>query len=175
MVVCSGVIPKELNTAIIRPLYKKGKKNVCTNYRAISILPLVAKKLEKYVARVAMKFLLTHNLFKPTQYGCMEGISTTNALEDFNDIVSAALDEGKIAIAMCLDLTKAFDTVNHSILLHKLENLGFRGPFLSFFTNYLSERQQTASVCGFRSTITGVNRGVPQGSVLGPLLLNDMR
>ena len=140
------------------------------NYRPISLLNCFSKTFERLVHKQVVNFLHKHVLLYQYQYGFREKHSTTLALIEIIDGIKNDIDKGDITIGTYLDLKKAFDTVNHPILFEKLYHYGIRGNALEFFKSYLSNRKQYVSCNNTSSHITTIEYGVPQGSVLGPLL-----
>lgn len=165
-------VPNDLKTSIVRPLYKGGAKNNIENYRPISILPVIAQILEKHVYRIMTSFIDKFNVLSPTQFGFVQGKGTQLLLEDFADKLYSAFDHNLVTSTLFLDVSKAFDTVSHTLLLKKLYSIGFRGSFFSFFENYLCNRFQLVRAGGIQSSRTNLKAGVPQGSILSPLLFN---
>ncbi len=174
----TGIVPNSLKIAKVVPVYKSGPKDQLTNYRPISILPFFSKLLEKVVYNRLTEYLNKWSILAHNQFGFRSNHSTCMAVIDMCDKISQALDEGKYAAGIFIDLSKAFDTVDHSILLKKLELYGIRGPCLDWYTSYLCTRYQLVSVTGAVSTRKIITCGVPQGSILGPLLfliyINDI-
>ena len=173
-----GIFPTSLKTAKVVSVYKAGDINEVTNYRPISILSTFSKILEKLVHTRTLSFLKCHSVLIPTQYGFRPKYSTLHVLLD---ITNSALDniEKKLYTRLVfLDLTKAFDTVNHSILLYKLEHYGIRGIVNNFFGSFLLNRNQYIAINNTNFSLKSIDIGVPQGSILGPLLfliyINDI-
>ena len=168
----TGVFPKILKTAVIVPLFKQGNKKLANNYRPISLISTVSKLIEKCIKHKLMSFLEQHKLLSNNQYGFRKDTSTENALCKVTDIILNDLDSGKKVVGIFLDLAKAFDTVAHQILLERLYNMGIRGIANDLFRSYLSDRSHRVKVENIFSDPLKVECGVPQGTVLGPLLFN---
>ena len=171
----SGTFPSALKAAIVRPLLKKHNldPNNLSNYRPVSNLSFLSKLLEKVALRQLNVHLQTNNLFHPYQSAYRSNHSTETALlRIVNDLLHAT-DSGKVSLLTLLDLSAAFDTIDHSILLSRLQNtFGIRDSALSWFKSYLSGRTQTVSINNMNSKPSNLVCGVPQGSVLGPVLFS---
>ena len=168
--ITSGQYPDALKIAKVIPLFKKGDNTLITNYRPISLLSLLNKIFEKLLYRRLYKFLHKHNVLYKYQFGFRKGYSTTMALIEILNNIKIAIDNNKFVCGIFLDLTKAFDTVDHQILLNKLHHYGVRGQTNNLFKSYLSNRKQFVKIGNSESSHQPINCGVPQGSVLGPLL-----
>ena len=166
----TGTVPNELKVAKIIPIHKNGKKSEYTNYRPISILPVISKILEKCVYAQFINHLEMHNFLSPKQFGFRKQRNTEFANVLFTDAIRSAMDRGELTGALFVDLSKAFDTVSHAALLDKLPAFGVTSNELNWFTDYLFNRSMFVSHNDSISQKMAVTCGVPQGSILGPLL-----
>ena len=174
-----AVVPSGWKVAIVSPIFKSGDKTNISNYRPISILPVVSKVAEKWIAKLLNKHLNNgHPLLHPMQFGFRQYHSTETANCVFIETVKSLLDKTICVGAVFLDLKKAFDTVDHRTLLSKLTHFNFAENALDWFQSYLSNRRQSVSVGGTNSSYLECSAGVPQGSILGPVLfsvyINDL-
>ena len=175
---CTGIVPNSLKIAKVSPIYKKGDRHLTDNYRPISLLPVISKVLEKVVFLQVYNYFVENKLLYDSQYGFRKLHSTEFAGLEFTDKIITNLDEGKLPLAIFLDLSKAFDTIDHSILIHKLQYYGIQGTSLNWFKSYLCDRKQFVQYNDCNSSQSTITTGVPQGSILGPLLfiiyMNDI-
>ena len=144
--------------------------NDISNYRPISLLPSISKILEKLIFKQLSTYLNEHKLLYDSQYGFRAGHSTELASIELIDRITQDLDKGKIPISIFLDLSKAFDTLDHVISLQKLNYYGIKSVELKLFQDYLQNRNQYVSYDKTNSDMYRISTGVPQGSILGPLL-----
>jgi hypothetical protein len=168
-----GIFPDALKIAKVIPIYKSGMKDSINNYRPISVLPTISKVFEKVICKRMNNFLLKTDTLDPLQFGFRPKHSTTDAVTLLSKDILLAMEKKEYTLAVFCDLSKAFDSLNHDILFRKLERYGFRGKCMLLLKSYLTDRKQYISngtTCS--GTIAIPSFGVPQGSILGPLLFN---
>ena len=167
----SGIFPDDFKIARVTPIFKEGEKGDVSNYRPISILCIVARVSEKLLYNQPHQYLVQHNILYSDQWGFRSLHSTVLALIDCTDNWKLNIDKEKINSTILLNIKKDFDTIDHDILLQKLSHYGVANLELNFFRSYFHERKQCCNVNGQSSTFEKVRCGVPQGSILGFLLL----
>ena len=174
-----GYFPRELKLGRITPVHKKGCKLSTMNYRPICNLSPFSKIFERIMYNRMLDFIKKCNIFSSAQFGFQKDMGTENALIEFVEYIQIGLTKRNNVGSIFMDLSKAFDVMDHSILKVKLEHYGFRGIFLDLLMDFLKDRQYYVFVNGFKSETKTVNIGVPQGSTLGPLFfllfVNDMK
>jgi hypothetical protein len=166
----TGDFPSELKSAVVTPLFKKKDESQPTNYRPISLLSIFSKLLEKIVKIRMSDFLEKYNFFSKKQYGFQSGLNTGLAVIDFMSQAYNGINEGKVCAGIFVDVIKAFDTVDHKVLLNRMESAGIRGVAQNWFKSYLTGRTQVTKVENVQSCVGEQKVGIPQGSVLSGLL-----
>ena len=174
----TNTFPPQWKQARVVPLFKSGNANDVSNYRPISVLPILSKVLERHVYNAYYDYLIKNKLLLDNQSGFRKGHSCQTVLLKLTDYFLENMDKGELSGAVMIDLRKAFDLVSHDLLLKKLEIYGTEESSLCWFRSYLSQRQSIVSYDGHLSDPLTVKVGVPQGSILGPLFfivfMNDI-
>ena len=166
----TGIFPDSLKIARVTPIHKQGNNSDPSNFRPISSLPYLSKIFEKCVKDRLISFFDRFSLFCPTQFGFRRGMSTCDAMVHLTEQIYNSLDNRSHTFAILIDFKKAFDTVNHGILLKKLQSYGIRGTQLEWFRSYLLDRKCYVEIQNVKSSVRSIDIGVPQGSILGPIL-----
>ena len=173
-----AIWPDAQKTAEVIPVHKSKEKHIATNYRPISLISNIAKILEKIIHNKITNFMNKCEILAKNQYGFRKNESTKDALSLISNAIYGKLDKSTPIAIIFLDLAKAFDTVNRQILLDKLYNYGIRGSAINLIKSYLGNRLQKVKLNNVNSQFLSVNMGVPQGTILGPLLfllyINDL-
>ena len=173
-----GIFPDSLKVAKVIPIFKQGSRSLCNNYRPISVFSALSTIFERGILNQLIFHLNTENILVSNQLGFRAGKTTTDCLVDLVDDITKVIDEGSYAVSIFLDLSKAFDTVNHSILLSKLDLYSICASENQWFKSYLSKWKQKVFINGVKANFYLLNSGVLQGSILGPFLfivyINDM-
>ena len=176
--ISEGIFPSELKLARVVPIFKSGDPSLLTNYRPISVLRFFSKVFEKVMYNHIISFMNKNDVLYDQQFGFRQKHSTQQTIIMLVDKITRSLDAGDIVISVFLDLKKAFDTADHHILLKKLYVYGIRGKVLKWFHSYLFNRSQYVIYDDMQSETHHVKCGVPQGSIMGPLLfiiyMNDI-
>jgi exonuclease III len=176
--ISEGIVPDQLKIAKVIPLFKSGDRTSPNNYRPISILPVISKIFEKVMHTRLTKFLNDQNFFYKFQFGFRTHLDTKLAISELVNSLQHNIDNGLVSVGVFIDLKKAFDTINHQILLKKLYHYGVRGNVYKWFDSYLKNRKQIVNLGNTNSNILNIETGIPQGSIIGPLLflvyVNDM-
>ena len=168
----TGIFPDKLKIGKIIPVYKKGNDKLIDNHRPISLLPTISRIFETAIYSQLYEYIEHHHVINDSQYGFEKAHSTVYTATELIDRLTYKLDNNKIPFSIynIIDLSKAFDTLNHSILLSKLHYYGIRNTALTLLKSYFTNRKQCCDYKGTSSNMLLIHKGVPQGSILGPLL-----
>ena len=174
----SGVFPGAMKIAKVIPLFKGGDAEDFSNYRPVSLLSQFSKILEKLYNNRLLSLMNVNNVLFSGQFGFRENHSTALALTEMVEVITDAMDRGNYSIGVFVDLKKAFDTIDHKILIRKLAYYGIRGVASEWLCSYLTNRKQYVNYNNMNSDFLNIRCGVPQGSILGPTLfllyVNDL-
>lgn len=167
-----GIWPEAFKRSVVVPIYKKGDPTVVTNYRPISLITNLSKVFERILQRNLTSFIQKYDLISARQYGFKPKTSTEDALLALTEKINSALERGRPCLCLFIDLAKAFDTVSHDMLLGALYDMGIRGNCFHILKSYLRNRTQVVKLNNILSKSEEVDYGVPQGTILGPILFN---
>lgn len=176
--IASEVYPNELKESMVSPIFKEGDKRNCNNYRPVSVPSAVSKVYESFLNAWFVMFLSLNNIIHQLQYGFQRNSNTTSAVTNLTNFITENLDRGKYVGIIFLDIRKAFDSVNHEILMKKLRKLNLPTHLLNLLQSYLSNRKQFTKIGRHRSELAEITTGIVQGSRLGPTIfgfyINDI-
>jgi hypothetical protein len=157
----TGIFPNLMKIARVTPIFKSGDSNHLSNYRPISVLPVFSKIFEKIIHKRLFSFCISHSIIYKRQYSFIPKLNTTLAAVDAINYVTNSLDSGNFTLGLFLDIQKAFDSIDHKILLRKLYAYGIRGVCNNLLESYLSNRFQYTSSNNVKSSFASIKQGVP--------------
>lgn len=166
----SGIFPECLKTSVVRPIFKKGSKDAYENYRPISLLPSIEKVLEKFVVGKLNKYIISNNIIHQNQFAFQKNKGTEDLLKDMLNYINTQISRGCFVLALFIDLSKAFDTIEYDKMIEALQEIGIVGKQLEWFKSYLKNRKYKVKVGDTFSEEKSSKHGLPQGSNLGPVL-----
>lgn len=172
LILQTAVFPDKMKRAKVTVVFKQGDRNDPKNYRPISVIPVFSKCLEKLIFSRMSRYLEAKSIITDAQFGFRKGRSTETALLTIKEHILSNMEKNNFTLALFIDFSKAFDCLNHDILAEKICQWGIRGKPLALMKSYLENRMQSVHISGQQSTFLPILNGVPQGSVLGPLLFN---
>lgn len=171
-IIITGECPTHFKKSVVKPIFKKGDEMEIGNYRPISLISNLSKIFEKILKNRITTYIKKNSLLSKCQFGFQEGLSTQDAINILSQNIYRSLDNGSKSLCVFIDIQKAFDTVSHTQLLEKLEDIGIRGICLELIKSYLVGRKQCVQINNTISNFQDITCGVPQGTVLGPVLFN---
>lgn len=176
--ITSNIFPSALKTSKVIPVFKKGDNNDCQNYRPISLIPIFAKVYEMALKEQICNYFESNELFTLSQFGFRKERSTTAAINSLISHITSGFNDSELTGVICCDLSKAFDCISHETLSLKLRRYGFQNSSIQLINSYLTDRYQTVYLNNQQSESLKISYGVPQGSILGPILfliyINDI-